>query len=288
MNQQRRLGFTLIELLVVIAIIAILAAILFPVFSQAKLAAKKTSDISNLRQCGMGVQMYANDADDRMPHYNWPESYIFAARLMPYIKSRGIFKVPGSSSPQGSIQRKQADNGSGDYMLPPNDGCVGLGTSTVGPKPKYYNDIYPALDYEVNPTLFGYQGGQCTGVYGYFHPGSTISSGGPGGEGIVGIGPGNLTFTSVAKVVLWIDFPANGNFWPGGPGIPFWGANFQGYWGNGSNVDHMDGHAKFYPTKQLTPNGQEQTDPANAWSGAADAGRSYRWWGTNFADTANQ
>ncbi|HEU4752804.1 MAG TPA: prepilin-type N-terminal cleavage/methylation domain-containing protein, partial [Armatimonadota bacterium] len=57
-------GFTLIELLVVIAIIAILAAILFPVFAQAKVAAKKTADLSNLKQIGTSVFLYAGDNDD--------------------------------------------------------------------------------------------------------------------------------------------------------------------------------------------------------------------------------
>jgi len=60
-------AFTLIELLVVIAIIAILAAILFPVFAQAKLAAKKTVAISNQKQIGLAILMYANDYDDMYP-----------------------------------------------------------------------------------------------------------------------------------------------------------------------------------------------------------------------------
>jgi prepilin-type N-terminal cleavage/methylation domain-containing protein len=61
---RRATGFTLIELLVVIAIIAILAAILFPVFAQAKAAAKQTADLSNLKQINMGNQIYLNDFDD--------------------------------------------------------------------------------------------------------------------------------------------------------------------------------------------------------------------------------
>src|ERR1700716_4080994 len=67
-------AFTLIELLVVIAIIAILAAILFPVFAQAKLAAKKTSDLSNLKQIGLGTKIYLSDYDDTLyPHrFNCP------------------------------------------------------------------------------------------------------------------------------------------------------------------------------------------------------------------------
>ncbi|KXK13467.1 MAG: Competence protein ComGC [Armatimonadetes bacterium OLB18] len=63
----KRHAFTLIELLVVIAIIAILAAILFPVFAQAKVSAKRTTNVSNLRQIGMGVVMYVTDNDGATP-----------------------------------------------------------------------------------------------------------------------------------------------------------------------------------------------------------------------------
>jgi prepilin-type N-terminal cleavage/methylation domain-containing protein len=68
MNRGNR-AFTLIELLVVIAIIAILAAILFPVFAQAKAAAKRTGCLSNARQIAMGLKMYLVDSDDIMPIY---------------------------------------------------------------------------------------------------------------------------------------------------------------------------------------------------------------------------
>lgn len=287
MKSHRRLAFTLIELLVVIAIIAILAAILFPVFAQAKNAAKKTSDLSNLKQSVMAVLMYANDADDYMPHYNWPEGYIFTTRVLPYTKNKQILTIPTSPYKQGTMQAKQHDNGGGDYMLPPNDPCVGLGTSTVGTA-KWYNDIYPPTDYEVNPTLFGYQQGLAgtpcaSGKYGYYHPGSNTTSGGAPGQGIVGYGPGVLSFTNVSKVVLFADFPLNGNVWPGGPGISFWGAGYNGYWNNGSNVDHMDGHAKWYPTKQLTPDGNEDPGPVASWNSSPYAGMGYRWWGTNLA-----
>ena len=69
---QRRHGFTLIELLVVIAIIAVLAAILFPVFAQAREQARQTTCLSNLKQLGTGLTMYAQDYDETLP--SWPFS----------------------------------------------------------------------------------------------------------------------------------------------------------------------------------------------------------------------
>jgi len=68
-----RKAFTLIELLVVIAIIAILAAILFPVFAQAKAAAKKTTEVSNLKQLNLAHVMYQQDFDDTMMYGDWAE-----------------------------------------------------------------------------------------------------------------------------------------------------------------------------------------------------------------------
>lgn len=76
MQQKKfRRGFTLIELLVVIAIIAILAAILFPVFAQAKVAAKKTTMISNQKQVALAFMMYSADSDDVLPFLTWYDSF---------------------------------------------------------------------------------------------------------------------------------------------------------------------------------------------------------------------
>jgi prepilin-type N-terminal cleavage/methylation domain-containing protein len=92
MNQRR--GFTLIELLVVIAIIAILAAILFPVFAQAKVAAKKTVILSNAKQFGLAQLMYAADSDDMfspvLGHTGGWDCPSFLVLQLPYVKNAGI------------------------------------------------------------------------------------------------------------------------------------------------------------------------------------------------------
>lgn len=129
MNKKR--AFTLIELLVVIAIIAILAAILFPVFAQAKLSAKKAASLSNIKQVTLANIMYENDYDDNFvlatqnpyntycgtllangaPYANggnfchvapYNETYNWPGLLQPYIKSTGLLVDPATGDPQGN------------------------------------------------------------------------------------------------------------------------------------------------------------------------------------------
>lgn len=102
--QRTHRAFTLIELLVVISIIAILASILFPVFAQAKLAAKKTADLSNIKQIGTAVVIYINDYDDNWPvasiypgpgpSYGYMERWSSSLVIGPYIKNTNIFEAP--------------------------------------------------------------------------------------------------------------------------------------------------------------------------------------------------
>ncbi|HZT41294.1 MAG TPA: prepilin-type N-terminal cleavage/methylation domain-containing protein [Chthonomonadaceae bacterium] len=113
MYRNARKGFTLIELLVVIAIIAILAAILFPVFAQARERARAISCMSNLKQIGLATMMYVQDYDETFmwqPYPGWsptqPKDPVtgitmptlgFWDTLQPYVKNQGIFSCPSNT-----------------------------------------------------------------------------------------------------------------------------------------------------------------------------------------------
>ncbi|HWD40126.1 MAG TPA: prepilin-type N-terminal cleavage/methylation domain-containing protein [Fimbriimonas sp.] len=145
----RRQAFTLIELLVVIAIIAILAAILFPVFAQAKAAAKKTSDLSNQKQINLATMMYENDYDDTYvmlrnsppdwgcaKHGGYPCEQVnaFHVALEPYVKNRQIF-----SSPQDTLPRSDC----------PGGGLVDTPGGNISYGPTYNNPNTPLVSYGV-------------------------------------------------------------------------------------------------------------------------------------------
>lgn len=166
MNRRRKQGFTLIELLVVIAIIAILAAILFPVFAQAKLAAKKTGSISNLKQFGLGSKMYEADNDDMVTISQYCETLnddttlkTWENTLYPYIKNgqnttnqygtgngspdrdvaSGIWADPGAPTTQSfpyGIHSHLAPDNWGATCAAPNNGTVqGAVSATAVPSP---------------------------------------------------------------------------------------------------------------------------------------------------------
>ena len=96
---KKRSGFTLIELLVVIAIIAILAAILFPVFSRARENARKTSCLSNLKQLNLSFAQYMQDYDSKFPLMQQGSTGLgWAYEIQPYAKSEQILQCPSEQS----------------------------------------------------------------------------------------------------------------------------------------------------------------------------------------------
>jgi len=150
-RQRARTGFTLIELLVVIAIIAILAAILFPVFAQARESARKTQCISNGKNIGAAIIMYVADSDGLFP----PSYYYtdgsgsgngyqhWSGFMQPYIKSWNIFRCPSHNGGRGFAPQTAKDNQapglsyvSNEFVMPRPKGGLqvagGWATSVVG------------------------------------------------------------------------------------------------------------------------------------------------------------
>lgn len=188
---QKQRGFTLIELLVVIAIIAILAAILFPVFAQAREAARKTQCVSNVKQLGTATQMYVQDYDGAYyPHRHnvatganplmqdpnfAPQitgqaqaKYFWISMLQPYTKNYGVFKCPSNpgawvgGGPQncampgcdGQGYGGQNSYGHNDFWLSPSAPFGGGGT-TPAPVSEAQIDRPASTIVVVDSTYYG-------------------------------------------------------------------------------------------------------------------------------------
>ncbi len=146
-------AFTLIELLVVIAIIAILAAILFPVFARAREQARKTACLSNTKQLGLGFMMYAQDFDESLPSVwfgdgpgrswpwvVWPGSVdwngVFTHAVMPYIKNKQILQCPSGTTNKRWSNVNGISYGYSEYIYNFEQGfskLADLSKTTAGP-----------------------------------------------------------------------------------------------------------------------------------------------------------
>jgi prepilin-type N-terminal cleavage/methylation domain-containing protein/prepilin-type processing-associated H-X9-DG protein len=207
MNRSRR-GFTLIELLVVIAIIAILAAILFPVFARAREKARQTSCLSNLKQIGLGSLMYAQDYDGFFPTMYWlpvpgrdsgvsQNGITVLDAVMPYVMNNQIFVCP-STRPTATYTH----------------------TST---------DIRTISAYMFSCYVVG-AGGATN---------SALRHNGFAGPTNNALAPGTYTFDG-ANVMLISEYDAGYRTW-----VPYWGHRMPHSHNQGSNTVFGDGHAKW-------------------------------------------
>jgi prepilin-type N-terminal cleavage/methylation domain-containing protein len=237
-----RKAFTLIELLVVIAIIAILAAILFPVFAQAKAAAKKAVAVSNAKQEGLAMQMYLNDNDDVYYEHaqglstgtETTNSLIWNGWLYPYTKNVQLANDPTSNNPLASFNNV---NFTGEYFVPVDFKQLALG----------YNWNFTAqLDYACSID---------------FSPGT----------------PACWNFFNANQLeapAQWLIFATSSQRQPSQTGDGFWVSPIHAVdadnglsdrlSANTSIVQFGDGHAKSYKSQSLLVMDQEQEINPNA------------------------
>jgi len=257
-------GFTLIELLVVIAIIAILAAILFPVFAQAKAAAKNTTALSNLKQAGLAAIMYEGDNDDNFPLY--VASYCESARIQNPLDPNDR---PGGTTGGGRRPMWQAAifpyNKSWDLYSSPADSAA-----STNPVTKFHNlsigynyGYLSKLEVTADPSGCGagqwFSSHNATSVG---RPAEIVMFADGGGRSFGGgVGQGSTLGSMVNPTDAW---QSTEYFY--GPVEVGWGKNCQDYFnsaqgnatgqwadtdgvatrsaGNGSNFTFCDGHSK--------------------------------------------
>lgn len=269
-----RRGFTLIELLVVIAIIAILAAILFPVFAQAREKARQTVCLSSLKQIGLAGMMYAQDYDEGLPA--WSEYYgqasygsetanggytgdaspagYWQGKLAPYVKSgnpddanypdnAGMWHCPDSG-----------DRGEQEYFDNPNGTHTNRYAYSFG-----YNAMLAYTNYE---GLAGLPGYASTGGY-YRYP-SEVAMDSPSETVFVGDGGGyNSRIAPPYQFNCWQKRAMVPNFT-----YQCW--EVPDRHNNGASYVFCDGHAKFMTYGQIYPKPANPLSPTTADTKAAE------------------
>ncbi len=285
MQTRKTQGFTLIELLVVIAIIAILAAILFPVFAQAREKARSASCLSNEKQLATAAIMFAQDHDERFPggsvsctQYSFgsfTETYCqnpggtgtsWASDMMPYVKNTGVFKCPDDSTKGVAIP------GSTSLTLPVSYAYNSdLVTYTYKSTPNSFDETYVGLPQAqlvapVKTVLFAEAvGGEAnilskdetpTGVNGNYSP-----AGDGGNYGAI-MSSWNC-YSSGPNCAKWdtgyIGVPSGSS-----PSQPAFYKAATGRHSNAANYALADGHVKFIRAESVSIGGQYNCygDPA--------------------------
>lgn len=259
-----RRAFTLIELLVVIAIIAILAAILFPVFAQARAKARAITCLSNVKQLDMGFLMYAQDYDEAFPLWHWDEHYNFGTPLdggkvndggtiwwnaiYPYVKSAGVYQCPDAKYDVPSYQ----DGHWGWFNTAPTPqqwavqtnvnpafGNIPIAYGALEPLtysfPKMARYTRPAETLMVSDMDTSLSGWECWDCYDPNNPGKKENQ-------------------FRLRRVAYVNGYDQNWFWTDAT----WAGPFDPAWTNyashqmGENIGYMDGHAKFRQSARIT------------------------------------
>jgi len=172
-----RIGFTLIELLVVIAIIAILAAILFPVFAQARAKARQAACLSNMKQIGLAIAQYTIDYDSVIvPSQNGPTGKLVSwpTLIYPYVKNAGVYVCPGASDSPFKPDKRINNTSNRSYIgvtdptqaTPPGTASVTGDGSDPGsglvPRLSYGRNLIPSNITAGTPPWTAVNGGRAT------------------------------------------------------------------------------------------------------------------------------
>jgi len=262
---QRKSGFTLIELLVVIAIIAILAAILFPVFARARAKAQQTVCLSNVKQLGLALIMYVGDWDNRMPPmsvgYDVPAAYVAPVgtgrKELPRFLGVGWVAGSGANTWQDLtypfVKNQQ-------IFFCPVDPLGGRSFQSLGGEPHSPGNCTLLVSSYAYSATWNWEEG----------PGGTGSQVG----GTAQWGPGSVNISMVprpAEIITWCPGPMtlydccgvhlswDGYTYPDGlRAQPGQATMHQG----GNNFAFVDGHTQWIPADMQTTNAQ---DPLKHW-----------------------